>query len=64
MGVSETRSEWASAVGKEPVRPAAEATVLAIWVCRDAIRPLATKGREEDDSTFSPYGTTDRKPCR
>ena len=64
IGVSEARSEWASAVGKEPVRPAAEATVLAIWFCRGAIRPRATKGRGDDDGTFSPHEKTDRKLCR
>lgn len=59
IGVSEARSERASAVGKEPVRPAAEATVLAIWFCRGAIRPRAKIGCVNDRGTFSPHEETE-----
>ena len=51
IGVSEARSEWASAVGKEPLRPAAEAIVQAIWVCSGAIHQRAKIGRASDGST-------------
>ena len=45
IGVSEAMSEGASEVGKEPMRPAAEAMFRAIWFCRGTIRSRARKGR-------------------